>query len=151
MISWCDECALKQIRALIRRLFPQCCDGAVMAIVTPVSSGNFSFISSWWGKVSPSAATTTDWGMQLCWQSKQRGQTALLWLPWTALSLSEDLCFQFWHTGDWQAAQCPALWLVATGRKERCYLKQWFATQFLWTGRTVPSVSGQRDKSSSEL
>jgi len=28
---------------------------------------------------------------------------------------------------------------------------EWSATQFLWTGRTVPSVSGERDKSSSKL
>lgn len=157
MISWFDECALKQNRAWFRRLFLQCCHGAGMTIATPFSSGNVSFIFILWGKLSPSAASTSDWGMQLCLQRASRGRRwPCLWLPWATLSPSEDLpsiisCFRCQHIGDWQAVLSPVLWLVATGRKERPCLKERLPTQFLWTGRTVPSVSGQRDKSSSKL
>lgn len=144
MISLCDECALQQNKGQFRRLFLQCCHGAGMTIATPFSSGSFSFIFILWRKPSPSAASTSDWGMQLCLQ-------ALLWLSWASLSPGEDSPssisgFQCWHTGDWQAAQWPVLWLVATGRKERHYLKERLATQFLWTGRTVPSVRSEGSK-----
>lgn len=157
MISWCDECALKQNRAQFRRLFLQCCHGAGVTIATPFSRGNCQFYLHLVWKTEPQCSQYQWLGnATLLAESKQRGQMVLFWLPCATLSPSEDLPsiisgFQCWHTGDWQAVQCPILWLVATGRKERHYLKEWLATLFLWTGRTVPSVSGQRVKSSSKL
>ena len=79
-----------------------------MSIGTPFSSATFSFIFTLWGKLSPSATSTSDCWMQLLLaESKQKGQRALLWLCCATLSPSEDLPsivsgVQCWHAGDWQ-------------------------------------------------